>query len=133
MTGNVKPVESEDEVIRRLDRVSLRTLQNCMQTVFEDGPKRDRRLWLGDLRLQALANYETFHNMKLVKRCLYLFAGQTKDNGQVSACLFTEPKFIVDDTFLLDYSMFFGTALCDYYEASGDKETLKDLSACAYR
>ena len=58
---DVKPVESEDEMIRRLDRVSLRTLQNCMQTVFEDGPKRDRRLWLGDLRLQALANYETFH------------------------------------------------------------------------
>ena len=120
-------------MIRRLDRVSLRTLQNCMQSVFEDGPKRDRRLWLGDLRLQALANYETFHNMDLVKRCLYLFAAQTKDNGQVSACLFTEPKFIVDDTFLLDYSMFFGATLYDYYEASGDKETLKDLSACAYR
>ncbi len=37
---DVKPVESEDEVIRRLDRVSLRTLQTGMQTVFEDGPKR---------------------------------------------------------------------------------------------
>lgn len=130
---DVEPVKSDDEMIRRLDRVSLRTLQNCMQSVFEDGPKRDRRLWLGDLRLQALANYETFHNMDLVKRCLYLFAAQTKDNGQVSACLFTEPKFIVDDTFLLDYSMFFGATLYDYYEASGDKKTLKDLSACAYR
>ena len=71
--------------------------------------------------------------MDLVKRCLYLFAGQTKDNGQVSACLFTEPKFIVDDTFLLDYSMFFGATLLDYYEASGDRETLEDLSKCAYR
>ena len=130
---DVKPVESDDEIIRKLDRVSLRTLHNCMQSVFEDGPKRDRRLWLGDLRLQALANYETFHNMDLVKRCLYLFAGQTKDNGQVSACLFTEPKFIVDDTFLLDYSMFFGATLLDYYEASGDKDTLQDLSECAYR
>ena len=87
---DVNSVESEDEMICRLDRVSLRTLQNCMQTVFEDGPKRDRRLWLGDLRLQALANYETFHNMKLVKRCLYLFAGQTKDNGQVSACAYRQ-------------------------------------------
>ena len=29
--------------------------------------------------------------------------------------------------------MFFGATLCDYYEASGDRETLKDLSACAYR
>ena len=64
---DVEPVKSDDEMIRRLDRVSLRTLQNCMQSVFEDGPKRDRRLWLGDLRLQALANYETFHNMDLVK------------------------------------------------------------------
>ena len=130
---DVEPVKSDDEMIRRLDRVSLRTLQNCMQSVFEDGPKRDRRLWLGDLRLQALANYETFHNMDLVKRCLYLFAAQTKDNGQVSACLFTEPEVIADDTFLLDYSMFFGATLYDYYQASKDMETLKELSRCAYR
>ena len=129
----VVPVESEDEMISRLDQVSLRTLMNCMQSVFEDGPKRDRRLWLGDLRLQALANYDTFKNYDLVKRCLYLFAAQTREDGLVSACLFTEPKFIVDDTFLLDYSMFFGAALLDYYKASGDMETLRDLSKCAYR
>ena len=36
----------------------------------EDGPKRDRRLWLGDLRLEALANYETYRNFDLVKRLL---------------------------------------------------------------
>ncbi len=131
--SDVKSVKSDDEMISRMDQVSLRTLMNCMQSVFEDGPKRDRRLWLGDLRLQALANYSTFGNFDLVKRCLYLFAAQTKDNGQVSACLFTEPKFIVDDTFLLDYSMFFGATLLDYYEASGDRKTLEDLCHCAYR
>ena len=129
----VKPFESDDKMICALDKVSLRTLMNCMQSVFEDGPKRDRRLWLGDLRLQALANYGTFRNFDLVKRCLYLFAAQTRDDGMVSACLFTEPKFIVDDTFLLDYSMFFGATLLDYYQASGDRETLEDLSGCAYR
>ncbi|WP_448915600.1 alpha-L-rhamnosidase-related protein [Eubacterium ramulus] len=129
----VKPVESEDEMVRSLDKVSIRTLMNCMQSVFEDGPKRDRRLWLGDLRLQALTNYVTFRNFNLVKRCLYLFAGQTREDGLVSACLFTEPKYIVDDTFLLDYSMFFGAVLLDYYKASGDMETLRDLSKCAYR
>lgn len=127
------PVRCDDETVQRLDRVSLRTLHNCMQNVFEDGPKRDRRLWLGDLRLQALANYATFKQFDLVKRCLYLFAGQTKDNGQVSACLFTEPEVIADDTFLLDYSMFFGATLLDYYKASGDMETLRELSGCAYR
>ena len=123
----VEPFKSDDEMVQALDKVSLRTLMNCMQSVFEDGPKRDRRLWLGDLRLQALANYDTFRNFDLVKRCLYLFAAQTRDDGMVSACLFTEPKFIVDDTFLLDYSMFFGAALLDYYKASGDRETLQDL------
>ena len=130
---DAEPYVSDDEMICKMDQVSRRTLQNCMQDVFEDGPKRDRRLWLGDLRLQALANYETFKNYDLVKRCLYLFAGQTKDNGQVSACLFTEPTVIADDTFLLDYSMFFGATLADYYEASKNIDTLRDLSECAYR
>ena len=62
----VKPIKSDDEMIRTLDKVSLRTLMNCMQSVFEDGPKRDRRLWLGDLRLQALANYDTFKKIFLI-------------------------------------------------------------------
>ncbi|WP_390580761.1 hypothetical protein [Paenibacillus illinoisensis] len=42
-----------------IDRVAVQT-RDCMQSVFEDCPKRDRRLWIGDLRLQALVNYETF-------------------------------------------------------------------------
>lgn len=130
---NVAPVVSDDPMIRCLDQVSLRTLQNCMQDVFEDGPKRDRRLWLGDLRLQALADYETFKNYDLVKRCLYLFAAQTKEDGQISSCLFTEPQLIADDTFLLDYSLFFAAALLDYYAASGDRKTLEELAESAYR
>lgn len=128
-----KPYRTDDKLISRIDKVSLRTLQNCMQSVFEDGPKRDRRLWLGDLRLQALVDYTTFKNYNLVKRCLYLFAGQTKDDGQVSACMFLKPEIIADDTFLLDYSLLFGVVLLDYFEASGDIDTLKELSICAYR
>ena len=65
------PRNADDEA---LDRVARHTLRDCMQTVFEDGPKRDRRLWLGDLRLQALANYATYRNYDLVKP-LYLLAG----------------------------------------------------------
>lgn len=58
-----------------IDNVAVLTLQNCMQEVFEDGPKRDRRLWLGDLRLQALVNDVTFARHDLVRRCLYLLPG----------------------------------------------------------
>lgn len=116
-----------NELEQQLDRVSVRTLRNCMQDVFEDGPKRDRRLWLGDLRLQALANYASFQKNALVKRCLYLFAGTANEEGRVSACLFTEPEIEGDDTYMFDYSLFFIPTLLDYYEETGDKETAEDL------
>ncbi|MGN0115806.1 MAG: sugar hydrolase [Acutalibacteraceae bacterium] len=123
----------DDEMIKKIDRVSIKTLEDCMQDVFEDGPKRDRRLWIGDLRLQALANYATFQNYDLVKRCLYLFAGTRMENGAVGACLFTEPNTIVDDTYLYDYAMFFTAILLDYYKACGDKATALKLWDVAYR
>ena len=124
---DVRPVETDDEMAKKLDRVSLRTLQNCMQDVFEDGPKRDRRMWLGDLRLQARANYYTFKNYDLAKRCMYIFAGLLFNEGKLSACVFTEPEMEPDDTYLLDYALFFSSVLLDYYEATDDLETLRDL------
>lgn len=131
--ASVQPYQTQDELLQKIDRAGIRTLQNCMQLVFEDGPKRDRRLWIGDLRLQALANYATFRHYGLVKRCLYLFAAQTREDGRVSACLFTEPKLVADDTFFADYSLFFAPILLDYYEETKDIDTLRDLAPCAYR
>lgn len=131
--SNLQPLEHPDELIRRIDEVSIKTLEDCMQNVFEDGPKRDRRLWLGDLRLQALANYETFKNFDLVKRNLYLFAGVPNDHGQITANVFTYSDVIADDTYLLDYSIFFVTTLYDYYEVSQDLETLTELWPLAFR
>lgn len=46
-----------------------------MQGVYEDGPKRDQRLWMGDLYLEALANTASFQQYDVTKRCLYLLAG----------------------------------------------------------
>lgn len=121
------------EDLQKIDRISLKTLQDCMQHVFEDGPKRDRRLWIGDLRLQAKANYATFRNFELVKRCMYLFAGLIRADGKIGACLFTEPVMQVDDTFLWDYSLFFVSILFDYYQETKDIDTVKELWPTAYR
>ena len=68
----------ETPLLRRIDEVSIATLRDCMQTSFEDGPRRDQRLWVGDLRLQALTNYVTYKANDLVKRCLYLFAANPR-------------------------------------------------------
>ena len=73
----------------------VKTLKECEQEVFEDGPKRDRRLWIGDLRLQALVDYNTFKNIDLIKRCIYLFAHNLNNEGLVAPCVFPDtPPFI---------------------------------------
>ncbi|TCN25364.1 alpha-L-rhamnosidase-related protein [Mesobacillus foraminis] len=131
--NDIQSISHHDPELEKMDQISIKTLADCMQDVFEDGPKRDRRLWLGDLRLQALANYETFKTNDLVKRCLYLFAGVPDDKGKVPANVFVSPKLIADDTYLFDYSLFFASTLHDYYFATNDIDTLKELWPTAHR
>lgn len=124
---NKQPLHFDDTKLQKIYDVGVKTLHDCMTDVFEDGPKRDRRLWLGDLRLQALANYETFDNLDLVKRCLYLFAGMTVNDGRISANVFVKPSNVPDDTFMYDYSLFFISALYDFENHHKDQELLDDL------
>lgn len=112
----------------RLDEIACRTLRECMQEVFEDGPKRDRRLWMGDLWMQAKANYETYGDFDLVKKCLYYFAAAAREDGGIPGCLFTEPRVEADGAMMFDYSLLFLPTLLDYYRASGDQQTLEDLA-----
>lgn len=123
----LKKTELPDKKLEAIYNVSVKTLLDCMQEVFEDGPKRDRRLWIGDLRLQALANYATFEDIALTKRCLYLFGGMTTEEGKIPANVFTAPSLIPDDTFLFDYSLFFPVILADFYQQTNDKTVLQDL------
>ncbi len=131
--SHLSACEGLTDIEKRIDEVAIRTLRNCMLDVFEDGPKRDRRLWIGDLRLQALANYATYGQNDLVKRCLYLFAGTADDNGRVRSCLFTEPEIEGDDTYMFDYSLFFIDTLLNYYKATNDFDTVADLYETAAR
>ncbi|MCZ3621679.1 alpha-L-rhamnosidase-related protein [Lactobacillus mulieris] len=117
----------DDKELEQIYQVGLNTLHECMQDVFEDGPKRDRRLWLGDLRLQALANYTSFDNTNLVKRCLYLFAAMTAKDGRISANVFTNNEYIPDDTFMYDYGLFFISTLDDLLKHEFSQEILDDL------
>ena len=123
----LEPFTTGDELKDRIYNVGIRTLANCMQDVFEDGPKRDQRLWMGDLRLEALANYVSFRNMNLVRRCLYLFGGSRFPDGRISANVFIKPAVEADDTWMFDYSLLFVVALEEYLQETNDEETLNDL------
>jgi hypothetical protein len=114
-------------LLRRIDEVSLDTLRDCMQTVFEDGPRRDRRLWIGDLRLQALTNYVSYRNFNLVKRCLYLFAGLPREDGLVAACVYDQPKPLCGRQYIMDYSALYAAVVLDYVRATKDLTVARDL------
>ena len=113
-------------ILQKIDEASTRTLRNCMQTCFEDGPKRDRRLWLGDLRLQAMVNKVTYKRFDLVKRCLYLLAGTLQHDGEVSGCVMEFP-FPRKGCHTHDYTMLFSLVLEEHCRWSGDWEVGKEL------
>ena len=113
--------------LKALDIVGLRTLRNGMQTVFEDGPKRDRRLWLADSPLQALTNYYSYKNYDLVKRCIYLFAALICDDGRLPACVYERPSPHKGPEFILDFSILYASTLLDYGIHSYDWESVKEL------
>jgi len=117
-----------DPFLAEIDKVSAATLRDCMQTAYEDGPKRDHRLWSGDLRLQALSDQVLFHNDKLARRCLYLFAACEENGEYLPGCLYQYPFVAFDkEMAIMDYAMAWVCALADYFENTKDLETLKDL------
>jgi alpha-L-rhamnosidase len=116
-----------DPMIAKIDKIGLATLKECMQTVYEDGPKRDRRLWIGDLYLEAMVNTYSYKNHDLTKHCLYLLAGLAYDDGVVPANVFERPKPHHQVNKLFDYALIYNVALKEYFEATGDKKTALDL------
>lgn len=116
-------IDFDDQLLQDIDRVSILTLRDCMQSVFEDGPRRDRRMWIGDLRLQALANYSTLKDFDLLKRCILQFAAVARADGSLPACLFERPTLAASADYLVEYDALFGSVVYDYVVASGDLET----------
>lgn len=122
------------QIVRDIHSVAVETLRECMQTVYEDGPKRDRRLWVGDLYLESLANRYSFRNFSLTKRCLYLFAGLSTEDGTVISNVFEQPEPHPQyGSLCLPYSLLFNSALLEYLKDTGDLQTAEDLWPVARR
>ncbi|MBQ5898495.1 MAG: glycoside hydrolase [Alistipes sp.] len=119
---------SADPMIKRINEIGLKTLAECMQTVYEDGPKRDQRLWIGDLYLEALANAYSYKNHDLTKRCLYLLAGLADEDGFLHATVYEYPKPEPQtNQHTMDYSLLYGVALLEYFKETGDRTTAEEF------
>lgn len=121
-------VTTTDKELAVIDRIAIKTLKNNMQDFYEDAPKRDQRLWIGDFWQTVRPNYLTYGNLALTRRCMYLFASGADRKGRVPADLFLVNDDVVpDNIYWLTWLLMYSDSLYDYYEASGDKETLQDL------
>lgn len=130
----VSPAEGCPQIVGDINRVSVETLRECMQTVFEDGPKRDRRLWAGDMYLQSLANRYSFANYDLTRRCLYLFAALAAPDGNVLSNIFETPQpHAQTGSHCLSYSLLWNSTLLEYLHDTGDTATALDLWPVARR
>ena len=122
------------DAVRAINEVGIETLRECMQTVYEDGPKRDRRLWIGDMYLESLANRYSFKNNQMTKHCLYLFAGLAADDGILISNCFEEPEPHAQlGSYCLTYCLLWNSTLLEYLKDTGDKETADDLFKVAKR
>lgn len=133
--GEIKTSLGKDcpKIISDIRNVGIETLKECMQEVYEDGPKRDRRLWLGDMYLENLANRHSFKNFALTKRCLYLFASTAEKDGFVNPCCFELPVPHSQQSRCVPYSLLFISVLYDYLADTQDYRTANDLWRVAKR
>lgn len=120
------PPDFLDMMRKDIYTVGLRTLRNCMQNIFEDGPKRDRRLWLGDLRLQAMANSVSFKNYELVERSLYLLAAGTDESGIFPSCAYEKPVGKRGCN-VLEYPLLLAVVLLEHLQWYGRRKIAEEL------
>ena len=122
------------DIVRDINNVGIETLRECMQTVYEDGPKRDRRLWIGDMYLESLVNSYSFKNNQLTKHCLYLFAGLAAEDGVLISNVFEEPEPHAQyGSYCLTYCLLWNSTLLEYLKDTNDRETANDLWKVAKR
>ena len=134
--SKIKPLEGFSPKMKQIDLVAQYTLRNCIQEVFEDGPKRDQRLWLGDLRLEVLPDGLLFKSDSVIKRCILLFAGTQRNDGFIASCVYNTSKGKnpeIGDEMIPDYAMLFGSVLLNYATSTNDWDLVKTLYPLACR
>ena len=118
---------------KAIDRVAAATLRDCMQSVFEDGPKRDRRLWLGDLWMQAKVNAFTYRNYQLAEHSLYLVCSAADEQGEIPSSLLLRKDEVFFANTVPTYSLLLGPMLYDHWQFYQRTEFCRELLPVALR
>ncbi|MFQ3549535.1 MAG: family 78 glycoside hydrolase catalytic domain [Armatimonadota bacterium] len=115
-----------DDFLNKLNDVSVKTIEICSQKFLEDGVKRDRLCWTGDLRPMAQVIYNQLGNTDIVKTSLYIFANHLNDEGIIQPAFPWKTGWV-----MTDYVMWWIISLWEYYNFTMDYQTMLDLGPVA--
>ena len=104
-----------------------KTLHLCMQEYYLDAPKRDRFLWTGDTRLEALISYHTFADTRLFEFCWDELSRVQFSNGAVPS------SYGEGNSVLWDYVAWYVIAFYDYLMYVGNEKYVLSHKENIYR
>lgn len=117
-----------DPAIDHAYEISKRTVELCAQGVLEDGVKRDRAAWIGDLLVSLPATLYVFGPHPALPESLRRLGSQHDDRGAIFPVYPPFGKWLLDD-----YRAAWLLALDRYVELSGDAEILRELEGSVDR
>lgn len=92
----------------------------ALNYVIWDGPRRDREVWVGDLRLEALVLYYAFDNPDPVRNSLRWIADLQRGDGFIPGSGTTQSSYV-------SYMPWWVVALWEYALYTGDTGFLREM------
>ncbi len=126
--------ECSDTGVNRAWEMGARTLLLCTQPALDsqhpigkdgdyviwDGCRRDREVWVGDLRPSALALYALTSNASAVRTSLRLIAERRFEDGLIPASASSRQVFF-------EYALWWIITVWEYYWHTGDREFVAEM------
>lgn len=137
-TTNRGYFHSSDEALNAIWEMGRHTLRlSMLPEAYVDSAQRDRALWVGDMREQALINYYTFGDTALLERSLRTLRDQVRAEKDGLYPSIWQPHGTNGDVanqydwVLLDYVSRYAQQVREWYQFSGDERVKQEFFADA--
>lgn len=104
---------SDDELLNRIWKTAMETIDLTTREFFVDGVKRDRWVWAGDAVQSVLMNAYSFFDSGAARRTLTGLAGKPPVRQHLNT--------------IADYTLFWLIGVYDYYRYTGDAGYIRQL------
>lgn len=117
--------QSSSAFFQSLEKISWQTFRLCTHETFEDCPYYEQMQYSGDSQITSLIALAATGDARLSKQMLYQFAWSMIPEG-LTQCRYPSTLPVMIPSWSLHYIF----VLADYYDYTGDKETVRDLLPC---